>query len=70
MTAIDFYKDHLNIYAHKNLPRFYQCKKFHERIDSLLLLMVRQCPFIHTLVCFWYFYFEFKINPNYFEGLK
>lgn len=50
LTAIDLYRLDLHVYAHRGLPRFYMPKSFHERVDSLLLLLCRQCPYLHTLV--------------------
>lgn len=50
MNAVQLYKDTLRYYGHKSLPRFHQPKKFHERNDSLLLLMCRQCIYLHTLI--------------------
>ena len=34
----------------RGLPRFSRSKSFHERPDSSYLYLVRQCPYIHTLV--------------------
>ncbi|KAK7069064.1 hypothetical protein SK128_017452 [Halocaridina rubra] len=50
LTIIELYKSDLEVFAHKQLPRFYMPRSFHDRIDSTLLLLVRQCPYIHTLV--------------------
>ena len=50
MNLIELYKRDIEVFAHKRLPRFYMSKKFHERADSNLVLLVRQCPYIHTLV--------------------
>ncbi|GLV34387.1 uncharacterized protein CBL_00314 [Carabus blaptoides fortunei] len=50
LMAIDMYKNYLQIYGHKELPRFHMPKSFHERIDSLLLLLCRQCIFLRTLI--------------------
>ncbi|XP_042216474.1 F-box only protein 39-like isoform X2 [Homarus americanus] len=50
LTIIELYKRNLEVFAHKQLPRFYMPRSFHDRIDSSLLLLVRQCPYIHTLV--------------------
>ncbi|XP_069187995.1 uncharacterized protein [Procambarus clarkii] len=49
LTNVEFYKHDLEVFAHKQLPRFYMPRSFHDRIDSSLLLLVRQCPYIHTL---------------------
>lgn len=50
LTIIDLYKQDLEVFAYKQLPRFYMPRAFHDRIDSSLILLVRQCPYIHTLV--------------------
>ncbi|GFG34363.1 hypothetical protein Cfor_08971 [Coptotermes formosanus] len=50
LTAIDLYRLDLHVYAHHGLPRFYMPRSFHERVDSLLLLLCRQCPYLHTLM--------------------
>ncbi|PSN51058.1 hypothetical protein C0J52_01522 [Blattella germanica] len=50
LTAIDMYKLDLHVYGHRGLPRFYMAKSFHERVDSLLVLLCRQCPYLHTLM--------------------
>lgn len=48
--AVELYKTDLEVYAHKRLPRFHRSKKFSERADSLYLYLVRQCPYLHTLM--------------------
>lgn len=48
--AVDMYKSDLECYAHKRLPRFHMPRSFHERPDSAYLYLIRQCPYIHTLV--------------------
>ncbi|XP_069703251.1 uncharacterized protein [Periplaneta americana] len=50
LTAIDLYRLDLRVYGHQGLPRFHMAKSFHERVDSLLLLLCRQCPYLHTLM--------------------
>ncbi|KAJ9600397.1 hypothetical protein L9F63_009325 [Diploptera punctata] len=50
LTAVDLYKLDLRVYAHQGLPRYHMQKSFHDRIDSLLLLLCRQCPYLHTLM--------------------
>ncbi|KAF5289999.1 hypothetical protein FQR65_LT11665 [Abscondita terminalis] len=50
MTTIDLYKKGLRIYGHKNIPRFYRSKSFHERVDSSLLLLCRQCTSLKVLI--------------------
>ena len=55
LQVVELYKRDLEVFAHKQLPRFYMPHSFYERADSSLLLLVRQCPYIHTLVRFVYF---------------
>ncbi|KAF4521445.1 hypothetical protein B566_EDAN010602 [Ephemera danica] len=50
LTAIDQYRSDLEVYGHLSLPRFHRSSSFHDRADSLLLLLCRQCPNIHTLI--------------------
>lgn len=57
MTTIDLYKMDLKVYGYKNIPRFYRSKSFHERIDGLLMLICRQCPYLTILVSFFVFDF-------------
>lgn len=62
MQIIDMYSTTLAVYGHEILPRFQIPKTFQHRPDSMLLLMVRQCPRLNTLVyiyvysAFTYFY--------------
>ncbi|XP_042216465.1 uncharacterized protein LOC121862332 isoform X2 [Homarus americanus] len=49
IAIITLYKHDLEVFASTQLPRFYMPRSFHDRIDSALLLLVRQCPYIHTL---------------------
>jgi len=48
--AVELYGTDLECYAHKQLPKFKMPKSFHDRPDSAYLYMVRQCPYIHTLI--------------------
>lgn len=48
--AVQLYKTDLEVYCHKRLPRFYRSKKFFDRADSSYLYLVRQCPYLHTLM--------------------
>ncbi|XP_018027591.1 uncharacterized protein LOC108682857 isoform X1 [Hyalella azteca] len=50
LQVVEYYKGDLEVFAHKRLPRFYMPRSFHDRVDSSLLLLARQCPYIHTLV--------------------
>lgn len=50
LTIIEKYKQDLEAFVHKQLPRFHMSRSFHDRCDSSLLLLARLCPFIHTLV--------------------
>lgn len=47
---IDNYHNTLAIYGYEMLPRYCSPKAFHNRIDSLMLLICRQCFNLHTLV--------------------
>lgn len=44
------YRSTLHTYGYETLPRFTSSKSFHSRADSLLLLMVRQCPNLTNLI--------------------
>ena len=44
------YKSKLAVYGHEMLPEFDCPDDFHNRIDSLLVLMARTSPNLHTLV--------------------
>lgn len=57
MVTIELYRKDLCVYGHKNLPRFYRPKSFHERIDGSLLLLCRECPYLKVLV-------RFKFSTN------
>ncbi|CAH0555831.1 unnamed protein product [Brassicogethes aeneus] len=50
ITAIDFYKNDLKVYGHKCIARFHRSKSFHERVDGSLLLLIRECTYLTTLV--------------------
>lgn len=50
MTTIDLYAKDLRAYGHLGLPRFQRSRSFHDRVDALLLLLVRQSVWLHTLV--------------------
>lgn len=50
MALVEMYKGDLEVYAHMQLPRFHMSSSFHDRADSSLVLLVRQCPYINTLV--------------------
>lgn len=50
VRMVDHYRNTLAVYGHELLPRFSSPKPFHNRIDSLLLLMCRQCFNVDTLV--------------------
>lgn len=49
VKIVDMYKYTLTTYGHELLPRFTCPKSFHNRIDSMLLLLARQCPNLTTL---------------------
>ena len=48
--AVELYKTDLEVYCHRGLPRFTRSRSFHSRADSAYLYLVRQCPYLHTLV--------------------
>ncbi|XP_075166928.1 F-box only protein 39 [Haematobia irritans] len=50
IKMVDHYKNTLAIYSYELLPKFISPKSFHNRIDSLMLLICRQCYNLHTLV--------------------
>lgn len=50
MTIVEMYRECLKIFGHKNLPRGYRPRSFHDRGDSSLLLLCRQCTYLKTLV--------------------
>lgn len=52
IRMVDHYKNSLTVFGHELLPRFSSPKPFHARIDSLLLLMCRQCFNLDTLVSY------------------
>jgi F-box protein 39 len=49
ISIVDMYKYTLTTFGHEMLPDFESPKAFDERIDSLLLLMARQCPNLTNL---------------------
>lgn len=49
MTIVDLYKFTLTTFGHELLPKYLSQKSFHNRIDSLLVLMARQCPNLISL---------------------
>lgn len=46
----DYYRHSLKVYAHLGLPRIKRPKSFVDRADTLLVLLVRECPNLGTLV--------------------
>lgn len=50
MATIDLYSEDLRAYGHLGLPRFHRSRSFHDRVDALLLLLIRQSKWLHTLV--------------------
>eukprot|EP00092_Neocalanus_flemingeri_P001028 GFUD01001097.1.p1 GENE.GFUD01001097.1~~GFUD01001097.1.p1 ORF type:complete len:570 (-),score=89.29 GFUD01001097.1:101-1810(-) len=48
--AVELYKTDLEVYCHQGLPRFTRSRSFHDRADSAYLYLVRQCPYLHTLM--------------------
>ena len=49
---VELYRTDIETYAHQGLPRTYMAKSFHDRPDSTYLYLVRQCPYLHTLVSY------------------
>lgn len=49
IPIIDMYKYTLTTFGHELLPEFVSPEPFDDRIDSLLLLMARQCPNLRSL---------------------
>lgn len=49
IKIVDLYKHTLTSYGHELLPKYSCPKSFHNRIDSLLVLMARQCPNLTSL---------------------
>ncbi|XP_067628767.1 F-box only protein 39 [Eurosta solidaginis] len=49
LRMVDHYRTRLGVYGHEMLPRFTSPKQFHNRIDSLMMLMARQCFNLNTL---------------------
>ena len=48
--AVELYKTDLEVYCHRGLPRFTRSRSSDSRADSAYLYLVRQCPYLHTLV--------------------
>ena len=48
--AVELYGTDIECYAHRQLPHFKMPKSFHDRPDSAYLYLVRQCPYVHTLM--------------------
>ncbi|XP_053965282.1 uncharacterized protein LOC129245870 [Anastrepha obliqua] len=49
LRMVDNYKTRLSVYGYEMLPRFTSPKPFHNRVDSLMMLISRQCFNLHTL---------------------
>jgi len=50
LQIVEWYKSDLEVFGHLLLPRYKMPKAFDDRIDSLLIMLARQCPFLHTMV--------------------
>ena len=50
LSLIEHYGHTLEVYAHKGLPRRHGSRSFHDRVDSSIVLLIRNCKNIHTLV--------------------
>ena len=46
----DEYVRSLQIYGHRQLPRLHSSRSFQERADTSLVLLIRECPNIRTLI--------------------
>lgn len=44
------YRNSLQVYGHLGLPRKHGSRSFSDRADTSLVMLIRQCPRIHTLV--------------------
>lgn len=49
IQIVDMYKYTLTNFGHELLPKYICPRSFHNRVDSLLLLMARQCPNLTSL---------------------
>lgn len=50
IQVVDNYRHTLKVYAHIGLPRRHQPRSFQDRADTLLVLLVRECLHLETLV--------------------
>ncbi|GAB1607943.1 uncharacterized protein LOC115226514 [Argonauta hians] len=50
MQLVDLYHKNLEVFAQLKLPRVHGSRSFGERIDSSLVMMVKGCPRLHTLI--------------------
>ena len=50
MDICDHYRKYLDTYGHLGLPKVHGSRSFHERADSHLVFLARQCPNLRTLV--------------------
>lgn len=50
LTAIENYGNIFEAFIHHGIAYFYRSKSFHDRADSSLVLLCRQCPRLKTLV--------------------
>ncbi|KAL0277063.1 UNVERIFIED_CONTAM: hypothetical protein PYX00_004479 [Menopon gallinae] len=50
LSTIEFYGNQLEVFAHHGIAYFQRPKSFHDRPDSSLVLLCRQCPRLCTLV--------------------
>ena len=48
--AVELYNTDLECYAHKQLPRFKMPKSFDDRPDQAYFFLVKECPYLHTLM--------------------
>ncbi|KAL1494260.1 hypothetical protein ABEB36_009884 [Hypothenemus hampei] len=50
LTILDMFKHDLRAYGHLNIPKFHMPKAFCDRNDENLVLLVRSCKYLTTLV--------------------
>ena len=46
----DFYRTSLRVYGHLQLPRRHGSRSFHDRADAHIILLIRECRFLETLI--------------------
>ncbi len=59
-AAIELYKTDLECVSYCRLPRYQMPKSFHDRGDGPFLHLLKECPYIHTLVSIQVVFHRFK----------